>query len=248
MLKKLLRGHRAVRIGAALTGAAALAIGFASPALAAQNVNNGNAGNANAQNAIIVEGGAQASYQLMLAEATIFNQAPGCDLAGLSGAEQPLDYGGLGLNGEPWLEETPATTVQFPGVTVTAGAKKFILSGLTTGDNVQIGDGTPARHPTGLVTTPGVAVPTLLLGTHPHLPERTVRCCGFAARRSGRLGGQADLRRWRTIRRRSRSVVPPQMPSRSRWASACSRHACRTGQTAQMALASAASASSSVTG
>ena len=36
---------------------------------------------------------------------------------------------------------------------------------------------------------------------------------------------QADLRRCRTIRRRSRSVVPPQMPSRSRWARACSRHA-----------------------
>ena len=59
---------------------------------------------------------------------------------------------------------------------------------------------------------------------------------------------QADLRRWRTIRRRSRSVVPPQIPSRSRWARACSRHAWRTGQTAQTALASAASASSSVTG
>ena len=60
--------------------------------------------------------------------------------------------------------------------------------------------------------------------------------------------GQADLRRCRTIRRRSRSVVPPQMPSRSRWARACSRHAWRTGQSAQTALASAASASSSVTG
>ncbi len=57
---------------------------------------------------------------------------------------------------------------------------------------------------------------------------------------------QADLRRCRTIRRRSRSVVPPQTPSRSRWARACSRHAWRTGQTAQTALASAASASSSV--
>ena len=36
---------------------------------------------------------------------------------------------------------------------------------------------------------------------------------------------QADLRRCRTMRRRSRSVVPPQTPSRSRWARACSRHA-----------------------
>ncbi len=36
---------------------------------------------------------------------------------------------------------------------------------------------------------------------------------------------QADLRRCRTIRLRSRSVVPPQIPSRSRWARACSRHA-----------------------
>ena len=39
------------------------------------------------------------------------------------------------------------------------------------------------------------------------------------------VAAQADLRRCRTIRRRSRSVVPPQMPSRSRWARACSRHA-----------------------
>ncbi len=59
---------------------------------------------------------------------------------------------------------------------------------------------------------------------------------------------QADLRRCRTIRLRSRSVMPPQTPSRSRWARACSRHAWRTGQTAHTALASAASASSSVTG
>ncbi len=59
---------------------------------------------------------------------------------------------------------------------------------------------------------------------------------------------QADLRRCRTMRRRSRSVVPPQTPSRSRWASACSRQSWRTGQTAQTALASAASASSSETG
>ena len=129
-----------MRLGVTLVGASALAIGFASPALAAQNVNNGNAGNANAQNAIVVEGGAQASYQLMLAEADIFNQAPGCDLAGLSGTEQPLDYGCPGLNGEPGLTQTPSTTVPFSGVAVTAGSKKFLLSGLTAGDNVQIGD------------------------------------------------------------------------------------------------------------
>ena len=42
---------------------------------------------------------------------------------------------------------------------------------------------------------------------------------------SSALPGQADLRRWRTMRRRSRSVMPPHTPSRSRCAKACSRHA-----------------------
>ena len=42
MLKKLLGRHRAMQIGVTLLGASALAVGFASPAFAAQSVNNGN--------------------------------------------------------------------------------------------------------------------------------------------------------------------------------------------------------------
>jgi len=138
MLKKLLQRHRSVRIGATLAGASAIAIGFATPALAAQNVNNGNADNANAQNYVVTEGGAQTSYQLMLAEADLFNQAPGCDLASLSGSEQTLDYGCPGLNGEPGLAQTAAQTTSFSSVSVTSGSKKFTLSGSVT--SLQKGD------------------------------------------------------------------------------------------------------------
>ena len=47
------------------------------------------------------------------------------------------------------------------------------------------------------------------------------------------------------ILRLSRSVVPPQTPSRSRVASACSKHDKRTGQMWQMAFASSALSSES---
>ena len=59
-------------------------------------------------------------------------------------------------------------------------------------------------------------------------PAEGYRCrpVRHRGRRPGRTA-QADLRRWRMIRRRSRSVVPPQTPSRSRAARACSRHAWR---------------------
>ena len=97
---------------------------------------------------IVVEGGAQASYQLMLAEADIFNQAPGCDLVGLSGAEQPLDYGCPGLNGEAGLDPDPARRrCRSRASTVTSGSKKFILSGAVgrqrpgSGDQVTDSDG-----------------------------------------------------------------------------------------------------------
>jgi hypothetical protein len=139
MLKKLLGRHRSLRVGATIVGASALAIGVASPAFAAQNVNNGNADNANAQNYVVVEGGAQASYQLMLAESDIFNEAPGCDLLSVSGSAQPLDYGCPGLNGEAGVPQPPATTVQFTGVTVTSGSKKLALSsnsGVVVGDQL----------------------------------------------------------------------------------------------------------------
>ena len=49
---------------------------------------------------------------------------------------------------------------------------------------------------------------------------RSTRARGRERRR---VRAQADLRRCRTIRRRSRSVVPPQTPSRSREPRACSR-------------------------
>jgi hypothetical protein len=61
----------------------------------------------------------------------------------------------------------------------------------------------------------------------PHGSSVTVEWPG-RPRRAVRRPAQADLRRWRWIRRRSRSVVPPQIPSRSRLARACSRQASRT--------------------
>jgi hypothetical protein len=127
MLKKLLVRHRSVRIGATIVGASALAIGFASPALAAQNVNNGNGDNANAQNYIVVEGGAETSYTLMQSIATVFNEAPGCDLQSLSGTEQPLDYGCPGLNGEEGTEQTAAQT-ESGTASVTAGSTTIKFS------------------------------------------------------------------------------------------------------------------------
>ena len=69
MLKKLLGRHRAMQIGVTLLGASALAVGFASPAFAAQSVNNGNADNANAQNYVVVQGGSNTAYGVMSAEA-----------------------------------------------------------------------------------------------------------------------------------------------------------------------------------
>jgi hypothetical protein len=54
---------------------------------------------------------------------------------------------------------------------------------------------------------------------------------------------QADLRCWRSIRRRSRSVRPPHTPSRSWAASEYSRHAWRAEHDAQTAFASSESTS-----
>ncbi len=66
---------------------------------------------------------------------------------------------------------------------------------------------------------------------------------GRIGSRSARVRTQADFLRWRWIRRRSRSVVPPQIPSRSLLARACSRQDSRTGHWSQMVLASPASSS-----
>ena len=72
-------------------------------------------------------------------------------------------------------------------------------------------------------------------------PGRLARTAQRLPRPESRV--QADLRRWRTIRRRSRSVSPPQTPSRSRAASAYSMQDWRTTHVAQMALASSAASS-----
>lgn len=148
MLKKLLGRHRMVRLGATIVGASALAVGFASPAFAAgsQNVNNGGSNDSPAQNYLIVQGGSNTAYYLMQAEADIFNQAPGCDLAGLSSAVQPLDYGCPGLAPETQgAAQTAASTTGgvFTGQSVTVADKNIILTGsgnttasLVAGDEV----------------------------------------------------------------------------------------------------------------
>ena len=129
MLKKLLGRHRALRLGATVVGASALVVGFASPAFAGnQGVNNGNADNAPAQNYLVVEGGSNTTYLVMQALSDIFNRAPGCDLVGQAGADQPLDYGCAGLNGDQGTPQPAAQTTAFTGVTLTAGSKNVSVS------------------------------------------------------------------------------------------------------------------------
>ncbi|HTU37572.1 MAG TPA: hypothetical protein VMF35_06110 [Acidimicrobiales bacterium] len=149
MLKRLLGRHRSLRIGATLVGASALAIGFASPALAAQNVNNGNADNANAQNYLVVQGGSNTAYLLMQAESDIFNQSPGCDLAGQASPNaQPLDYGCPGLNGEQGAAQPAGLTVTATA-NITAGSKKFVASSLA--GNTNIGPGALITDSAGVI-------------------------------------------------------------------------------------------------
>ncbi len=128
MLNRLLGRHRSLRIGATIVGASALALGVASPAFAAQNVNNGNADNANAQNNIVVMGGSNTTFLVMSDLSELFNKATGCDTVGVSPDEQPLDYGCPGLNGEPGEAQPAALTENFT-VNVAAGTKKLTLSG-----------------------------------------------------------------------------------------------------------------------
>jgi hypothetical protein len=128
MLNRLLGRHRKLRIGATIVGASALAVGFASPAFAAQSVNNGNADNANAQNNIVVMGGSNTTYLVMQDLSKIFNDATGCDLVGVSPNAQPLDYGCPGLNGEQGVTQPAALTHTYT-VTVKAKKNKFTLSG-----------------------------------------------------------------------------------------------------------------------
>ncbi len=128
MLKKLLGRHRVTRIGATIVGASVLAVGFASPAFAAQSVNNGNGGNTNADNYLIVQGGSNTTYLLMQQEADLFNTAPGCNLVGSgSPGAQPLDYGCPGYNDTEGTAASAETTAQFTA-TFTAGVKKITLT------------------------------------------------------------------------------------------------------------------------
>ena len=147
MLKKLLARHRALRTGAILVGASALAIGFAAPAFAAQNqnVNNGNADNSPAQNYLIVQGGSNTAYLLMQAEAALFNESPGCDIVGQTSTsgtagEQPLDYGCAGLNGEAGTAQPSAQSSNFTVTNVTSGSKKITLTAAAVTDGVEAGD------------------------------------------------------------------------------------------------------------
>ena len=121
-----------MQIGVTLLGASALAVGFASPAFAAQSVNNGNADNANAQNYDVVQGGSNTAYGVMSAEASLFNSAPGCDLVGINGTTaataQPLDYGCPGLGTESGTTEAgtqqPVASVATYTVDVSAAGLK----------------------------------------------------------------------------------------------------------------------------
>ena len=116
MLKKLMARRGALRLGAGLLGASALAVGFATPALATQS----SGGNAPSANYNIYQGGSNTTYLMMQQLADVFNQAPGCDLAASSGTAQPLDYGCPGLNGEP------GTTLSTPqNATVTGDVSKL---------------------------------------------------------------------------------------------------------------------------
>src|ERR1700722_6192409 len=110
MLNKLMARHRVLRLGAGLLGASALAVGFASPALAVAS----SGGNAASANYNIYQGGSNTTYLMMQQLADVFNQAPGCDLASSSGTAQPLDYGCPGLN-------DPGTTLSAPQSTSVTG-------------------------------------------------------------------------------------------------------------------------------
>ncbi len=106
MLNKLMARHRALRLGAGLLGASALAVGFASPALAVAS----SGGNAASANYNIYQGGSNTTYLMMQQLADVFNQSPGCDLASSSGTAQPLDYGCPGLNDPGTTLSTPQST------------------------------------------------------------------------------------------------------------------------------------------
>jgi len=151
MLKELFRRHRALRLGASLVGASALAIGFASPALAAGTVQTPTGGTDTSVNYNIIQGGSNTTYLMMTQMANLFNESPGCDLAAVSGQPQPLDLGCPGLGTEPGSSSlSHQVTTAFTGAPV-SGSKKVVftsttnlLTGMTvvsdTGHALPVGD------------------------------------------------------------------------------------------------------------
>lgn len=141
MLKKLLARHRVLRLGASLLGASALAVGFASPALAAQS----SGGTAPSVNYNIFQGGSNTTFLMMTALSDLFNAAPGCDMVGPSGTPQPLDYSCPGLNGAPGgptlshpvLSANPNSTVTnlAKGVTGLISTSSY-LAGMAVSDSL----------------------------------------------------------------------------------------------------------------
>jgi transposase len=87
----------------------------------------------------------------------------------------------------------------------------------------------PAVHPTG--TAPVQGQTARGSGSRPN-------CCSCSARAaSSRVRQEATVGRRRSSARRSRSVIPPQMPCSTRLSSASARHSVRTGQPPQTAFA-----------
>jgi hypothetical protein len=117
MLRELLARHRALRLGVSLVGASALVVGFASPAFATESTG----GNAPSSNYLIVEGGSNTTYDMMIQLSDLFNESPGCDLAS-STFVQPLDYGCPGINDAGATLSQNAVT-NYTNVTVTSGSK-----------------------------------------------------------------------------------------------------------------------------
>ncbi len=173
MLKKLLVRHRAMRLGVTIVGASALAVGFASPAFAAQSVNNGRTDQPNAQNYIVVQGGSNTAYGVMSAEAALFNSAPGCDLVGQNSSApaeaQPLDYGCPGMGTESGTTEagtaqSGATVATYSADISASGLKSITLTGgsvpfsdLSDGDQVTDNGGViPTADPLTKVKNSGV--------------------------------------------------------------------------------------------
>jgi hypothetical protein len=131
MLKKLMARQRALKLGAGLLGASVLAVGFASPAFATAS----SGGNDASANYNIYQGGSNTTYLMMQQLADLFNQAPGCDLAVVSGKIQPLDY------------ECPSTgsSLSVPITTTATGATKkksetVDLNAATTNANIFAND------------------------------------------------------------------------------------------------------------